>query len=255
MDVALTRGVSPAIARCELTYLDREPIDLGRAEKQHREYCDRLEAVGFEVLRLPADPECPDCSFVEDTAVVVDEVAVIASPRLPARRAEVPAIEKALAAYRRIERVEPPASLEGGDVLRMGKTVFVGRSTRTNPEGIQALRRIIGPLGYEVIDVDVTGCLHLKSAVSAIDDGRLLANPAWLDVAPLARFEIVPVAQEEPGGANLLRARHELWAHAGFPRTIERLEQRGFRVTPIDMSELLKAEAALTCESILFRRH
>src|SRR5262245_24464076 len=126
MDVALTRDVSPAIARCELTYLDRQPIDLGRAERQHRDYCDRLEAVGFEVLRLPADAECPDCCFVEDTAVVVDEVAVIARPRPPARRAEIPAIEKALAAYRPIERIDPPATLEGGDVLQMGKTIFVG---------------------------------------------------------------------------------------------------------------------------------
>src|SRR5262245_3604456 len=126
MDVALTRGVSPAIARCELTYLDREPIDLGRAEKQHQEYCDRLAALGFEVLRLPADPDCPDCCFVEDAAVVVDELAVIARPRPPARRAEIPAIESALAVYRRIARIEPPATLEGGDVLRMGKTIFVG---------------------------------------------------------------------------------------------------------------------------------
>src|SRR5262245_38805876 len=107
MDVALTREVSPAIDRCELTYLDRRPIDYARAVQQHRDYCDRLARVGFEVLRLPADPECPDCCFVEDTAVVVDEVAVIASPRPPVRRAERPAIERALAAYRKIERVEP----------------------------------------------------------------------------------------------------------------------------------------------------
>lgn len=253
MDVALTRDVSPVIARCELTYLDRQPIDYALAAKQHRDYCNRLEAAGFEVLRLPADPECPDCCFVEDTAVVVDEVAVIARPRPPARRAETPAIERALAAYRRIERIEPPATLEGGDVLRMGKTIFVGLSARTNAEGIEALRRILGPLDYRVVEAAVTGCLHLKSAVTAIDDETLLANPAWLDVTPLSPFEIVPVAEEEPGAANLLRARDELWAHAGFPRTIERLDRRGWRITPIDISEFLKAEAALTCKSILFR--
>jgi len=255
MDVALTRDVSPAIARCELTYLHRQPIDLGLAAKQHRDYCDRLKAAGFEVLRLPADPECPDCCFVEDTAVVVDEVAVIARPRLPVRRAEIPAIERALAAFRKIERIELPATLEGGDVLRLGKTVFVGLSPRTNAIGVEALRRILDPLGYHVVGVPVTGCLHLKSAVTAVDDATLLANPAWFDVASLSAFEIIPVAEEEPGAANVLRAGSELWAHAGFPRTIERLDERGFRVTPIDISEFLKAEAALTCKSILFRRH
>jgi len=254
MDIALTRGVSPAIDRCELTHIGREPIDLSRAVAQHEDYCDRLEALGLEVLRLPADSACPDCCFVEDTAVVLDEVAILTSLGTAARRAESPAIEAALSRHRPVRRIQLPATIEGGDVMRVGRRIFVGLSTRTNAAGIDALRAIAAPFGYEVIAVRVTGCLHLKSAVTALDDAAVLANPAWFDTAPLAGLRIVAVAEDEPGAANVLTVRGQTWAHPGFPRTIDRLENVGCHVTPVDISEFLKAEAALTCKSVLFRR-
>jgi dimethylargininase len=254
MDIALTRGVSPSIDRCELTHIGREPIDLPRAIAQHEDYCDRLEALGLEVLRLPADPACPDCCFVEDTAIVLDEVAVLTPLGTPGRRAESPAIEAALSRYRTVRRIPLPATIEGGDVMRIGRRIFVGLSTRTNAAGIDALRGIAAPFGYEVIPVSVTGCLHLKSAVTALGDEAVLANPAWFDTAPLARLRIVAVAEDEPGAANVLTVRGQIWAHPGFPRTIERLEGLGYRVGRVDISEFLKAEAALTCKSVLFRR-
>jgi dimethylargininase len=254
MDIALTRDVARSIERCELTFLDRVPIDYERAAAQHRDYCQRLEALGLEVLRLPADEGLPDCCFVEDVAVVLDEAAILTRPGASSRRAESPAIEAALAPHREIERIEAPGTLEGGDVLVVGRRIFVGLTTRSNQSGIQTLGRIAAPHGYEVVPVRVHGCLHLKSAVTALDDGALLANRAWFDTAPLKGLRIVDVAQEEPGAANVLRVRGELWAHPGFPRTLERLDREGYRVTPVDISEFVKAEAALTCKSLLFRR-
>jgi dimethylargininase len=254
MDIALTRGVSPSIDRCELTHIGREPIDLARAVAQHEDYCDRLEALGLEVLRLPADAACPDCCFVEDTAIVLDEVAILTPLGAAARRAESPIIEAELSRYRTVRRIELPATIEGGDVMPIGRRIFVGLSTRTSAAGIEALRAIAGPFGYEVIPVSVTGCLHLKSAVTALDDETVLANPGWFDSSPLAGLRIVGVAGSEPGAANVLAVRGQIWAHPGFPRTIEVLEGRGYRITPVDISEFLKAEAALTCKSVLFRR-
>ena len=254
MDIALTRDVSPEISRCELTYVQREPIDYDRAVAQHDDYCHRLENLGLDVVRLPADPACPDCCFVEDAAIVLDEIAIITVMGSPARQAESPAIDRALRPHRRIARMSPPATLDGGDVLRMHRTLFVGASSRTNAAGIEALRDVVRPLDYDVVPVAVTGCLHLKSAVTALDDDTVLANTEWFDAQPLSKFKAIGVAPEEPGAANALRVRGEVWAYAGFPRTAERIEQAGFHVTPVDISEFVKAEAALTCKSILFRR-
>jgi dimethylargininase len=174
-------------------------------------------------------------------------------PGAAARRGELPAVAEALVRLRRIERTELPATLEGGDVLRVGRRLFVGRSPRTNDRGIARLRAFAEPLGYAVVPVAVRGCLHLKSAVTALDDGRLLVNPAWIDVRPLAGFDLVEVAREEPGAANVLRVDDTLVAHPGFPRTLERLAALGYEPRLLDVSEFLKAEAALTCKSLLLR--
>jgi dimethylargininase len=254
MDVAVTREVPPSLARCELSFVAREPIDLARAEAQHRDYCDGLARAGLEVIRLPADPELPDCCFVEDTAIVLDEVAVVTVPGAPSRRREVPAVAEALACHRELRRLTLPATLDGGDVLRMGRTLFVGRTARSNPAGHEALRQATSPFGYEVVAIEVSGCLHLKSAVTAVDDETVLVNPAWLDAGPLAAFRRLQVHPDEPGAANVLRVRAALWGHAGFPRTLDRLDAAGHAVTAVDVSEFVKAEAALTCKSLIFRR-
>jgi dimethylargininase len=253
-DLAIVRGVPPTLARCELVHREREPIDLARAVAQHAAYVALLRALGLEVVELPADPAFPDCCFVEDAAVVLDEAALSTMPGALSRRGELAAVEAALARFRPLERTELPATLEGGDVLRIGRRLFVGRSARTNEAGVARLAAFAEPLGYSVVRVEVTGCLHLKSAVTALDDHRVLANPAWLDPAPFAAYETVPVAPGEPGAANVLRVGETLVAHPAFPRTLDRLSALGCDVRPLDVSEFLKAEAALTCKSLLFRR-
>jgi dimethylargininase len=253
-DVAILRGVSPSIARCELTYLRREPIDLDRAVAQHDAYAALMRDLGLEVVEIRADAALPDCCFVEDVAVVLDGLALLTRPGAESRRGEVPAVEEVLARFRPLARIEPPATLEGGDVLTVGRTLFVGRSPRTNAAGVDQLRALVEPLGYRVVPVPVIGCLHLKSAVTALDDEHVLANTAWIDPAPLREMEIIPVAPEEPGAANVLRVHETVVAHPGFPRTLERMAERGYDVRSLDVSEFLKAEAALTCKSLLFRR-
>jgi len=250
--IALTRDVSPALAQCELTFLARAPIDIERAVAQHAAYGRLLESLGLDVRRLPGDATYPDCCFVEDTAVVLDEVAVIAHPGAPSRRGEVDAVAAALEPHRPLARIPPSARLDGGDVLVLGRRLYVGVSGRTDTAGAEALRRIVAPHGYDVRPVGVTGCLHLKSAVTAIDDATVLANPDWLDASRLDGVEIVPVPADEPGAANVLRAGGCVIAHAGFPRTIDLLAARGVDVRPIDVSEFLKAEAGVTCKSLVF---
>jgi dimethylargininase len=250
--IALMRGVPPTLARCELSFREREPIDLERAAAQHAAYATLLRDLGLEVVELPADLDFPDCCFVEDTAVVLDEVALLTRPGAPSRRGEIPEVEAALARYRPIETTPAPATLEGGDVLRVGPTLYVGHSARTNEAGIARLAAVAEPLGYRVVPVAVAGCLHLKSAVTALDQERLLVNREWLDPSPFRGLDLVDVAPGEPGAANVLRVAGVVIAHPGFPRTIERISALGYAVRPLDVSEFLKAEAALTCKSLLF---
>lgn len=249
--VAITRSVPPSLARCELTHLEREPIDLERAVAQHGCYLDLLRSLGLAVVELPADAELPDCCFVEDVAVILDEVALLAMPGVASRRGELPAVAEALARFRPLAGTELPATLEGGDVLRVGRTLYVGRSARTNAAGIARLRAVAEPIAYRVVEVAVTGCLHLKSAVTALDHGRILANPAWIDMRPFRGLEVLDVAPEEPGAANVLRVEGLVIAHPGFPRTLDRITTLGYAIRTLDVSEFLKAEAALTCKSLL----
>lgn len=253
MDIALTRDVSPSIQEAELTYLERQPIDFERAVAQHSAYCDALSRLGVRVVRLPADPECPDCCFVEDTAVVLDEVAVVGAPTPLRRRREVPTVARALAGFRELVRLPEDAHLEGGDVLRLGRVLYVGLSTRTNQAGIVGLAHAVEPLGYRVVPLPVAGCLHLKSAVTAIGDEAVLANPEWIDMDVFADVAVLPVHAQEPFAANVLRARGVLLADAGHPRTLDLLDRYGFAVQPLELSEFRKAEAGVTCKSILFR--
>src|SRR5262249_34167901 len=184
MDIAIVRDVSPEIARCELTCLAREPIHYEKAARQHEAYAAALRAEGLEVVSLPGDPAYPDCCFVEDAAVVLDELAVITRPGAESRRGETRAIAEALAPHRKLVTLEAPAPLEGGGVLQVGRRLFVGLSARTNEAGVSGLRAAVGPVGYQVTPVGLHGCLHLKSAVTALDDRTLLANADWLDASP-----------------------------------------------------------------------
>jgi dimethylargininase len=250
--IALTREVSPSLARCELTHVPRVPIDAARAAAQHRAYCDALAALGCEVLALPPDPDLPDSVFVEDVALVVDEVAVALRPGAASRRAEVRAVATALAEHRPLSRIVPPGTVDGGDLLRIGRTVYAGASGRTDADGIAQLAAALTPCGYEVRPVPVRGCLHLKSAVTLVGPSLLLGNRAWVDAGAFGRAEWVDVHPEEPGAGNALRVGDTVLYADSHPRTAERLLARGVAVRTLDVSELEKAEGAVTCCSILF---
>lgn len=253
MLTAITRAVSPAIVHCELTFVARQPITLAKAEQQHSAYQQLLEKCGARVISLPAEPRLPDSMFVEDPAVVLDELAIILPLGTESRRPEGASLAEALAKFRKLARVQLPGQVEGGDVLRVGRRLFAGLSSRTNTEGIRQLEAILSPYGYNVVSVAVTGCLHLKSAVTYIGRNTLLlANRKWFDTKPFAGFEWVDVAPEEPHAANALAIGDTVIFPASFPRTRARLEARGFHVTPLDISELQKAESGLTCSSLLF---
>jgi dimethylargininase len=252
MLTAITRAVSPSMVNCELTFVARQPIDLAKACRQHRAYERLLEECGARVLSLPAEPDLPDSMFVEDPAIVLDELAVILPLGTETRRAEAASLAQALSKFRELEYVTSPGTLEGGDVLRIDHTLFVGLSSRTNTEGISQLSAIVGRHRYEVIVVRVTGCLHLKSAVTYLGRNTLLANRAWFDTAPFASYDWIDVAPEEPHAANALALGDTVILPASFPRTRARLEACGFHVTPLDISELQKAESGLTCSGLLF---
>ena len=251
MPIAITRGLSPAIVRCELTHIERQPIDLAAARAQHERYERTLAELGYELVRLPVEPELPDSVFVEDAAVVVDELAVITRPGAPSRRPETVAVEAALAAHRTLARHNEPATLDGGDVLRVGKRVFVGLTSRTNPEGIEQLRAALAPCGYTVEGVAVSGCLHLKSAVTQVGAGTVLVNPDWVDPSAFAPLLVMTVDPAEPAAANTLLLEKTLVVADAYPCTAVRLEGAGLTTVRLDMSELAKAEGALTCCSLL----
>jgi dimethylargininase len=250
--VALTREISPAIARCELTHLARVPIDVHAARAQHREYERCLEALGCKVQRLEAGPDVPDSVFIEDIAVVFDELAVITRPGAESRRAEIPAIDLALVHHRTLRYIDGPGTLDGGDVLTVGRDVFVGESARTNAAGIEQLRRILAEHAYTVRCVPVNECLHLKSAVSVIRDDLLLINRAWTAPQTFAAYELLDIDAREPFAANALRVGDEVVYPAEFPRTRDRLDARGIGVHAVRASELAKAEGAVTCCSLVF---
>lgn len=249
--LALTREVSSRLADCELTHLERGPIDRAQARVEHRAYERALERLGCQVRRLPPLDEFPDGVFVEDTAVVLDELAVLTRPGAVSRRGEVDSTAAALAELRPVHRMREPQTLDGGDVLVMGRRVFVGCSSRTNTAGRQALGTILDDHGYRLQEVPLRGALHLKTAVSALDDETVLLDPCCVDAGEFAGFEVIETDPEELWAANALRIGSTLLFPAHHPRTAERLEARGIALHLVEMSELARAEAGVTCCSLI----
>src|SRR5579864_2249342 len=249
---AITRAVSPAIVNCELSFIPRQPIDLQIARAQHRAYEELLEELGAHVLSLPPEPDLPDSMFVEDPAVVLDELAVIFPLGTESRRPEAASLAQAISKFRKLEHITLPGTLEGGDILRVGRKLFVGVTKRSNAEGIRHLAAILSPHQYEVIPVSVTGCLHLKSAVTFLGRNTLLANRTWFDPAPFSGYDWIDVHPAEPHAANALALQNTIIFPASFPHTRALIEARGFHITPLDISELQKAESGLTCSSLIF---
>ena len=252
MLIAATRAVSPSIVNCELTHLSREPIDVEKARSQHRAYEAALAGAGCTILRVEAALDLADAVFIEDAAVVFDEVAVITRPGATSRRAETEAVADSLRPYRPLRSITPHATIDGGDVLVVARDVFIGVSGRTNAAAIEQMREILGPHGYSVHAVEVTGCLHLKSAVTALADDRLLINSAWVSPEVFRSYGLIEIDPLEPAAANIVRAGDRLIYPAAFPRTRERLERAGCAVQVVDVSELQKAEGAVTCCSLIF---
>jgi len=249
--IAFVREVGRSLARCELTFLARAPIDVPQAQRQHAQYVAELSALGCRIEWLPPLAEQADGVFVEDAAVLVPEVAVITRPGAASRRGEVESVAAALARHVALRRVTDPACLEGGDVLRIGRTLYVGASGRTNPAGAAQLAKGLAPFGYAVREVALHHCLHLKSACTFIPPNVLLANPAWIDPAAFDVGVVIAVHPDEPFAANTLTLRGLTLVSSAYPRTQRALQAAAIPTRAVDVSELHKAEAALTCMSLV----
>jgi dimethylargininase len=252
--IAITRQVSPDINQCELTHLQPQTIDLLRAQVQHHEYEEALRSLGVEVVSLPPEAGLPDSVFVEDVAIVLDECAILTRPGADSRKPEVESMAKALSPYRKLFFIHAPGTLDGGDVLTIGKTIYVGLSSRSNQAAVEQLQEFLAPFGYEVRGVQVTGCLHLKSAVTQAGEDLLLVNPAWVEKGQFPGMEFIEVDPAEPYAANAVLVGDRLIYPSAFPRTRGRLAGAGRPLVMVDASELAKAEGAVTCCSLIFKK-
>ena len=252
MPIAMTRPVSPRMGDCELTYLPRVEIDIELACAQHEDYERALTALGCKLVPLPAEPDLPDSIFVEDTAVVLRQVAIITRPGAESRRPETESIAQALQAYRKLIFIQAPGTLDGGDVLRVGQTLYVGSSDRSNRGGIEQLAAATLPFGYHVVPVPVSGCLHLKSAVTQVGPNTLLMNRQLVEASYFTDVKVIDVHDAEPMAANALLIGDQVIYSASYPYTRKRLQDRGIGVKCVDVSEVEKAEGAVTCCSLVF---
>lgn len=253
MHIALTRKPSTELVKCELTHISRKPINMEKAYDQHREYERSLEEMGCEIHRLPELPDHADGIFVEDTAVVFPEVAVIARPGAVSRRQETESVASSLQRWRELRYITKPATLDGGDIFMLGKRVLCGISTRTNKEGVRQLRNVLDSFGYTVEGIPVDQCLHLKTAFAHVAEDVMLINPDWVDPVLFPSMKIIHVDSTEPYAANALKIGGEVLYPEGFNRTRQKMELEDIPLRIIDVSELSKAEAGLTCSSIVFK--
>ena len=251
MVIAITRAVSSRFNECEITHIERTPIDLEIARVQHHEYVAALKQLGCTVVELPAEADLPDSVFVEDTAFILPEVAVITRPGADSRKPETESITRALSPYLELIRVRAPATLDGGDVLVLGKNIYIGQSTRSNMEAIKQLNELLCGYGYRVTGIELHDCLHLKSAVTRVDDKTLLINRNWVDTQYFEDFDRIEIDSSEPFAANCLPIGGSIIFPTAFPGTRAKLEERGHNVVAVDVSELAKAEGAVTCCSLI----
>lgn len=251
MTIAITRDVSPRMNECELTHIERTPIDVKVARQQHHSYTEALKSLGCEVIALPAEADLPDSVFVEDTALVLPEVALITRPGADSRKPEVPSIMKALDPYRPLLRITEPATVDGGDVLVVGKNIYVGLSTRSNDFAVRQMQELLGEYGYSVTGVQMHDCLHLKTAVTRVDDRTLLINRKFVDTHHFEGYDLIDVDPSEPLSANCLPIGGSIIFPVAFPKTRGRLEARGYKVKTVQVDELAKAEGAVTCCSLI----
>ncbi len=251
MIVAITRPTGAELRDCELTHVDRTPIDVERALAQHSDYLEVLRSLAVRVVEIPRLPGHPDAVFVEDAALVLPEVAVLLRPGAESRRGEVPSMAAALAGYREIREMEAPATLDGGDIIVFGKRVLVGQTTRSNPAGIAALVDLLSPFGYTVEAVPVHGVLHLKSAATVVDDATLIVFSPYVDLTGLGA-RLLEAHPDEPQGANVVRVGDTLLVDASAPRTVTMLSGHIDRFVEVHVDEFAKAEGAISCKGVIF---
>ena len=250
--LAITHVPSPNMQRGERTFVDELVVDYELSLRQHAEYRAALQRCGAEVIVLDVNRTMPDCVFVEDTAIVLRELAVMMSPGAESRRGEPAGIEPSLRQFREVRRVKRPATIDGGDVVVAGRSIYVGESPRTNSEGIAALRETLAPFGYSVTGVPVRQCLHLKTACSALPDGRFLVNAEWIDASPLPAERLVSVPADEPWAGDVLVIGNQIILAEAFPQTADLLSGLGFETIPVAVSEFAKVEGGVTCLSLVF---
>lgn len=252
MPYALTRPVSPKMAECELTHFDRQPINIALAKKQHADYEKALKNLGCQIISAPAAPDFPDSIFVEDCCLVLDELAIITNPGADSRKPEIEGVANALRPHRGLHFIKHPAILDGGDILVIDKKIWVGLSSRSNQMAIDQMREIVAPFGYEVAGVEVTGCLHLKSAVTQIGENTVLLNPDWVSASIFSDLKIIETHPDEPGAANALLINERVVFPVDFPKTALQLTEAGVELFLVDNSEVIKAEGGVTCCSVIF---
>jgi dimethylargininase len=250
--IALIRRPSSRLAEGIVTYVDPTPVDAELAATQHAAYARAIADAGWEICEVPHADPLPDSAFVEDTLVVCGELAVLTRPGAPERRAELAGTEEAVRALGlEAARIEEPGTLDGGDVLRVGTTLYAGRGGRTNAEGIRQLRRLTAPRGFTVVPVPLHRVLHLKSAVTALPDGTAIAaDQSLLDTSPFPTLRTVP---EEAGSHVILLGGGTLLMAASGPRSAELFDDLGFDVIVVDIGEFEKMEGCVTCLSVLVR--
>ncbi|MFN8401425.1 MAG: arginine deiminase family protein [Anaerolineales bacterium] len=251
MTLAITRHISSRFNECEITHIERTPINLNIARSQHEAYVHALAEVGCQVVELPEETDLPDSVFVEDTAFILPEAAVITRPGADSRKSEVASIIPVISPYRPLLHVAAPATVDGGDVLVVGKQIFVGMSTRSNREAVEQLNALLEDYGYQVWGVELRDCLHLKTAVTRVNDQTLLINKAWVDPSNFPGYDLIEIDASEPFAANCLPVRGRIIYPITFPKTQKRLEDRGYSIVPVDLGELAKAEGAVTCCSLI----
>ena len=250
--LALVRAPAATLAKGQLTHLKRRAVGFSRAESQWDGYVAALEAEGFRTLQIDADDAHPDCVFIEDTVVMVGQVAILTSPGAESRRGEQDAVAEAITDLGlETRRIRLPGTLDGGDVLKVGKTVYVGRGGRTNPEGIRQFRAIAVGLGYAVVAVPVTRALHLKSTVTALPDGTVIGHPDLVDnPAIFSRYLEVP---EVAGVAVVVLSDNSVLMSTSAPQSVALIENLGYRVATVEISEFEKLEGCVTCLSVRVR--
>ena len=249
---ALVRPPGASLAGALCAKAPSEPIDVRLARQQHAAYCAALRAAGLALLDLAPDDGYPDGPFVQDTAVVYGDLAVIARFGVESREGEQAAVRQALRGQKRLAQIQSPATLEGGDVLHIGSRVYVGLSARTNHAGYAQLRELLEPEGATVLPLPVPDGLHLLSGCTYLGQGVLLATGIYGDVPAFSGLDVIHVPPHEAPAANALALGNTVVLPAGFPGTARRILERGFQVLPLTLTEFAKADGGVTCLSLLY---